>query len=90
MKYLTQAIYHAASQKAASKPVIIEEFGVADNKVIYFTKALNACVIDQITYKQASSALSFGNAHDDGHAVFPGEAEYTLLTKYSAKIKARG
>ncbi|KAG9094674.1 hypothetical protein FRC07_011268, partial [Ceratobasidium sp. 392] len=84
---------HAASQKAANKPVIIEEFGVVDNKLPVYTQWLDTVISSGLTGDlvwQAGSALSFGNAHDDGYTIYPGEAEYTLQTQYAAKLKARG
>ncbi|KAG9099247.1 hypothetical protein FS749_001754 [Ceratobasidium sp. UAMH 11750] len=84
---------HAASQKAANKPVIIEEFGVVDNKVPVYTQWLDTVISSGLTGDlvwQAGSSLSFGMAHDDGYTIYPGEAEYTLQTQYAAKLKARG
>ncbi|KAB5595993.1 Mannan endo-1,4-beta-mannosidase [Ceratobasidium theobromae] len=84
---------HAATQKAANKPVIIEEFGVVDNKSAVYTQWWDAILSSGLTGDllwQAGSSLSFGLAHDDGYTIYPGEPEYTLQTTYAAKLKARG
>ncbi|KAF8608734.1 glycoside hydrolase [Ceratobasidium sp. AG-I] len=68
---------HAASQKAADKPVIIEEFGILENRVAIYTQwwdtILSSGLAGDLLW-QAGSTLSFGNAHDDGYTIFPGEA----------------
>ncbi|KAH7339441.1 CEL4a mannanase [Rhizoctonia solani] len=85
---------HAASQKAANKPVILEEFGVTSsyNPSSTYTTWWDTIVSSGLTGDliwQAGSTLSSGNTHDDGFTVYPGEAEYTLQTKYAAALKAR-
>ncbi|KAG8726583.1 hypothetical protein FRC11_014872 [Ceratobasidium sp. 423] len=89
---------HATSQKAANKPVILEEFGVTeqygrvDTKNIYpvwWKEIISSGLAGDLIW-QAGSTLSFGNAHDDGYTIFPGETEYTLQTQYAAELKARG
>ncbi|CAE6435346.1 unnamed protein product [Rhizoctonia solani] len=85
---------HATSQKAANKPVILEEFGVtsAYNPSSTYTNWWDTIISSGLTGDliwQAGSTLSSGNTHDDGFTVYPGEAEYTLQTKYAAALKAR-
>ncbi|KAF8706097.1 glycosyl hydrolase 5 (cellulase A) family, partial [Rhizoctonia solani] len=86
---------HAASQKAANKPVILEEFGVTEQYgrlniyPVWWKEIISSGLAGDLIW-QAGSALSYGNAHDDGYTIFPGEAEYTLQTQYAAELKARG
>ncbi|KAG9074207.1 hypothetical protein FRC06_010843, partial [Ceratobasidium sp. 370] len=66
---------HAASQKAANKPVIIEEFGVTSDQVNTYTQWYNAVISSGLTGDliwQAGSTVSTGKTWDDGYAVFPG------------------
>ncbi|QRV79394.1 Cellulase (glycosyl hydrolase family 5 protein) [Ceratobasidium sp. AG-Ba] len=84
---------HAASQKAANKPVIIEEFGVTSDKVNTYTQWYNAVISSGLTGDlvwQAGSYVSTGQTWDDGYAIFPNTAEYTLQTQHAAALKARG
>ncbi|QRV79289.1 Cellulase (glycosyl hydrolase family 5 protein) [Ceratobasidium sp. AG-Ba] len=85
--------YHAISQKNIGKPVIIEEFGVKYwNQASTYTKWWDAIISSGLAGDliwQAGSTVSTGKTSDDGYAVFPGEAEYTLQTKYAAALKAR-
>ncbi|CAE6430603.1 unnamed protein product [Rhizoctonia solani] len=86
---------HAASQKAANKPVILEEFGVTEQYgrlniyPVWWKEIISSGLAGDLIW-QAGSALSYGNAHDDGYTIFPGEAEYTLQTQYATELKARG
>ncbi|CAE6434035.1 unnamed protein product [Rhizoctonia solani] len=86
---------HAASQKAANKPVILEEFGVTEQYgrvniyPTWWKEIISSGLAGDLIW-QAGSALSYGNAHDDGYTIFPGETEYTLQTQYAAQLKARG
>ncbi|KAB5590762.1 mannan endo-1,4-beta-mannosidase A [Ceratobasidium theobromae] len=83
---------HATSQKAANKPVIIEEFGTTTDQATVYTAWWDAIVSSGLTGDliwQAGSTVSTGKTSDDGYAVYPGEAEYTLQTKYAAALKAR-
>ncbi|KAG8677942.1 hypothetical protein FRC09_020261 [Ceratobasidium sp. 395] len=86
------SVDHAASQKAVGKPVIIEEFGVTSNQASTYTAWYDAVISSGLTGDlvwQAGSTVSTGKTWDDGFAIFPGEAEYTLQTKHSAALKAR-
>ncbi|EUC64250.1 mannan endo-1,4-beta-mannosidase [Rhizoctonia solani AG-3 Rhs1AP] len=86
---------HAASQKAANKPVILEEFGVTEQYgrvniyPTWWKEMVSSGLAGDLIW-QAGSTLSYGNAHDDGYTIFPGETEYTLQTQYAAELKARG
>ncbi|KAG8677989.1 hypothetical protein FRC08_018157, partial [Ceratobasidium sp. 394] len=84
---------HAASQKAANKPVIIEEFGVTSDQVNTYTQWYNAVISSGLTGDliwQAGSTVSTGKTWDDGYAVFPGTSTYTAQTQHAAALKARG
>ncbi|QRV93895.1 Cellulase (glycosyl hydrolase family 5 protein) [Ceratobasidium sp. AG-Ba] len=83
---------HATSQKTIGKPVIIEEFGVTSNQASTYTTWWDTVISSGLAGDliwQAGSTLSTGKTWDDGYAVFPGETEYTLQTKYAAALKAR-
>ncbi|CAE6465636.1 unnamed protein product [Rhizoctonia solani] len=87
-------IDHAASQKAANKPVILEEFGVTSsyNPSSTYTKWWDTIVSSGLAGDliwQAGSTVSTGKTHDDGFTVYPDEPEYALQTKYAAALKAR-
>ncbi|KXN90624.1 Mannan endo-1,4-beta-mannosidase F [Leucoagaricus sp. SymC.cos] len=83
---------HAASMKKASKPAILEEFGVTSNQVTIYTAWLNEGVSSGLTGDliwQAGSHLSTGNTPDDGYAVYPDGPVYPLLTSHAAAMKSR-
>lgn len=83
---------HAASQKAANKPVIIEEFGVVNNQASTYTAWWDTIISSGLTGDliwQAGSTVSSGKTNNDNYAVYPGSTEYTLQTKYAALLKAR-
>ncbi|KAG9126324.1 hypothetical protein FRC07_003891 [Ceratobasidium sp. 392] len=83
---------HATSQKAVGKPVIIEEFGVTSNQANTYSAWYDTVISSGLTGDlvwQAGSTVSTGKTWDDGFAIFPGEAEYTLQTKHAAALKAR-
>ncbi|CEL61066.1 putative mannan endo-1,4-beta-mannosidase A OS=Neosartorya fischeri (strain ATCC 1020 / DSM 3700 / FGSC A1164 / NRRL 181) GN=manA PE=3 SV=1 [Rhizoctonia solani AG-1 IB] len=87
-------IDHAASQKAANKPVILEEFGVTSshNPSTTYTTWWDAIISSGLAGDliwQAGSTVSTGKTHDDGFTVYPDEPEYALQTKYAAALKAR-
>ncbi|KAG8701793.1 hypothetical protein FRC09_005125, partial [Ceratobasidium sp. 395] len=82
---------HAASQKAANKPVIIEEFGVTTDQVNTYNQWYNAVISSGLTGDliwQAGSVVSTGKTWDDGYAVFPGTDTYAAQTKHAAALKA--
>ncbi|CAE6472306.1 unnamed protein product [Rhizoctonia solani] len=83
---------HAASQKSANKPVIIEEFGVTSDQATTYTAWWNEIVssggVAGDLIWQAGSSIATG--YNDGYAVYPGTDLYTLQTKYAAALKARG
>ncbi|CAE6381678.1 unnamed protein product [Rhizoctonia solani] len=83
---------HAASQKSANKPVIIEEFGVTTDQATTYTAWWNEIVstggVAGDLIWQAGSSVATG--YNDGYAVYPGTDLYTLQTKYAAALKARG
>ncbi|CAE6414897.1 unnamed protein product [Rhizoctonia solani] len=83
---------HAASQKSANKPVIIEEFGVTSDQAATYTAWWNEIVssggLAGDLIWQAGSSVATG--YNDGYAVYPGTDLYTLQTKYAAALKARG
>lgn len=84
---------HAASQEAAGKPVIIEEFGVdVEDQVTVYTAWLDEVVSSGLAGDliwQAGSYLSVGATWDDGYAVYPDDPVYTLLTEHAAELKAQ-
>ncbi|KAG8690693.1 hypothetical protein FRC11_009748 [Ceratobasidium sp. 423] len=85
---------HAASQKSANKPVILEEFGVTSsyNPSNTYTTWWDTIISSGLTGDliwQAGSFISSGSTPDDGFTVYPNEPEYALQTKYAAALKAR-
>ncbi|CAE6482902.1 unnamed protein product [Rhizoctonia solani] len=82
---------HAASQKAANKPVIIEEFGVTTDQVATYTAWYNEIVSSGLTgdliWQAGTQAATWFN---DGYAVFPGTDLYNLEASHAAALKARG
>lgn len=84
-------IDHAASQKSANKPTIIEEFGVTSNQSATYTAWWNAVISSGLTGDlpwQAGSTVASG--YNDGYGILPGTDLYTLQTQYAAALKARG
>ncbi|KZT38981.1 mannanase [Sistotremastrum suecicum HHB10207 ss-3] len=86
-------IDHAASQKSANKPVVLEEFGVTNNQATIYQSWLNTVVSSGLTGEQiwqAGSNFPDGTTYNDGYAVYPGSAVYTLIEQYAATLKSRG
>jgi len=84
---------HAAVQKSVGKPVILEEFGVTSSQTTVYTSWFNTVISSGLTGDliwQAGSNLADGATPNDGYAVYPGSAVYTLLTQHAAALKARG
>jgi len=84
---------HAAIQKTVGKPTILEEFGVTSDQVDVYTawyaEVESSGVTGAIIW-QAGSDLTNGDTPNDGYAVYPGTAVYTLTTSAAAALKARG
>ncbi|KAG6843996.1 hypothetical protein H0H87_010887 [Tephrocybe sp. NHM501043] len=84
---------HAASQKSANKPVILEEYGVTTAQTTTYAAWWDAIVSSGLAGDliwQAGSHLSVGDTANDGYAVYPDGAVYPLLTAHNAALKARG
>ncbi|KAK1227932.1 hypothetical protein PQX77_009033 [Marasmius sp. AFHP31] len=85
---------HAASQKAANKPVIIEEYGLDSTaQASAYQSWLSTVVSSGLTGDliwQAGSILSNGQrTHDDGYTIYPDDPVYAILTSHNAAMKAR-
>ncbi|KAG8711813.1 hypothetical protein FRC11_001769 [Ceratobasidium sp. 423] len=82
---------HAASQKTANKPVIIEEFGVTTDQVATYTAWYNEIISSGLTgdliWQAGTYAATWFN---DGYAVFPSTDLYNLEAQHAAALKARG
>ncbi|KAG9046154.1 hypothetical protein FS837_004949 [Tulasnella sp. UAMH 9824] len=86
-------VNHYTVQQQLNKPVILEEYGTDSNRNATIASWLNTVVSSGLAGDliwQAGSVLSNGASWNDGHAVYPGDPEYTLLTQHSAALKARG
>jgi len=83
---------HAASMKRVGKPVILEEFGVSNDKPTVYTAWWNEIVASGLTGDlvwQAGSRFSSGNSYDDGLAIYPDSPVYPLLTSHASTLKVR-
>ncbi|ESK88516.1 glycoside hydrolase family 5 protein [Moniliophthora roreri MCA 2997] len=84
---------HAASQKSANKPVILEEFGVKNSQNSTYTTWLSTVISSGLTGDliwQAGSVLSNGQrTPDDGYAIYPDNPVYLTLTSHASALKAR-
>uniref|UniRef100_A0A0W0FSC3 mannan endo-1,4-beta-mannosidase n=1 Tax=Moniliophthora roreri TaxID=221103 RepID=A0A0W0FSC3_MONRR len=84
---------HAASQKSANKPVILEEFGVKNSQNSTYTTWLSTVISSGLTGNliwQAGSVLSNGQrTPDDGYAIYPDNPVYLTLTSHASALKAR-
>jgi mannan endo-1,4-beta-mannosidase len=83
---------HATAMKTSGKPVIMEEFGVVNGvqATIYatwYSTVLSTGLTGDLIW-QAGSTLSNGATPNDGFAVYPGSAVYTLNTQHAAALKA--
>ena len=70
-----------------------EEFGVTNNQATVYSAWLDAIMSSGLTgfnIWQAGSQLSTGNSPNDGYAVYPNSAVYTLLENAVTQLKARG
>ncbi|KAI0030946.1 mannanase [Vararia minispora EC-137] len=86
-------IDHAASMKAANKPVIIEEFGSTVSQVSVYTSWYSTIISSGLTGDliwQAGSTFNGVQTPNDGFAVYPGGAVYALETSHISALKARG
>ncbi|KAG7095493.1 hypothetical protein E1B28_006232 [Marasmius oreades] len=87
---------HATSQKAANKPVIIEEYGITPANIqgSTYTSWLSTVVSSGLTGDliwQAGTVLSNGQrTSNDGYAIFPDDATYQVLKNHAAALKSRG
>ncbi|KAI8972209.1 mannanase [Trametes punicea] len=84
---------HATSQKAANKPVVLEEFGVTSDQASTYTAWYNTIITSGLTGDliwQAGSHLSTGDTPNDGYAIYPDNPVYAIETEHFAAVKARG
>ncbi|KIJ27867.1 glycoside hydrolase family 5 protein [Sphaerobolus stellatus SS14] len=84
---------HAAAQKTANKPVILEEFGVTVNQASTYQLWYNTIISSGLTGNliwQAGSQLSTGPSPNDGYAVYPTGTVYPVMESAAAALKARG
>jgi mannan endo-1,4-beta-mannosidase len=85
---------HATMQKAANKPVIMEEFGVTDTQTTTYPTWWNTVVSSGLTGDliwQAGSHFADGtSSNDDGYAVFPNGTVYPLQVAAAKAVIARG
>jgi len=85
---------HATMQKAANKPVIIEEYGVlqspAQTLPIWGATIVSSGLTGE-AFWQLGSHSSGGFYWDDGYCIYPDSgATYTVVTAIAANVKARG
>jgi mannan endo-1,4-beta-mannosidase len=85
---------HATMQKAANKPVIMEEFGVTDTQATTYQTWWNTVVSSGLTGDliwQAGSHFADGSSsNDDGYGVFPNGTVYPLQVAAAKAVIARG
>ncbi|KZO90089.1 glycoside hydrolase family 5 protein [Calocera viscosa TUFC12733] len=85
---------HAAVQKTANKPVVIEEFGVSiANQSEVYPYWLNEVLSSGLTGDaiwQSGSYLSTGPSPNDGFTYYPNGTVYQLVKGYAALLKLRG
>ncbi|KAF5378245.1 hypothetical protein D9757_009166 [Collybiopsis confluens] len=82
---------HAAAMKASNKPVIMEEFSVAENTIAQYTNwysIIESTGMAGDLIWQSGSILSNGPS-DPNLAVYPGSDVYTLNTQHAAALRAR-
>ncbi|EIM81197.1 glycoside hydrolase [Stereum hirsutum FP-91666 SS1] len=83
---------HATSQKAANKPVILEEFGVtSDQEDVYtawYSTVISSGLTGDLIWQAGSNFADRGQTPNDGYAVYPGTDVYTLETSHAAALKA--
>ncbi|KZO90088.1 glycoside hydrolase family 5 protein [Calocera viscosa TUFC12733] len=85
---------HAAVQKTANKPVVIEEFGVsiANQSEVYpywWNEVLSSGMTGDAIW-QSGSYLSTGPSPNDGFTYYPNGTVYQLVKGYAALLKLRG
>ncbi|KAF7428063.1 hypothetical protein PC9H_007282 [Pleurotus ostreatus] len=88
---------HATSMVQANKPVIMEEFGMLENKVPIYTEWFNTIETSGFTGDLVwlvlrtclSEEFSWGDTYNGGYAIYPGDDAYALLTEHAAALKAR-
>ncbi|ESK89493.1 glycoside hydrolase family 5 protein [Moniliophthora roreri MCA 2997] len=84
---------HAASQKSANKPVILEEFGIKNSQSSTYTTWMSTIISSELTGDliwQAGTVLSNGQrTPDDGYAVYPDNPVYPVLTSHASALKAQ-
>ncbi|EJD41187.1 CEL4b mannanase [Auricularia subglabra TFB-10046 SS5] len=85
---------HAAMQKSANKPVIIEEFGTTSNQPTVYQSWFNTIsstgLTGELIWQHGSHFSDGSSSHQDGYAVYPDSAAYPVLTAAAKTIKARG
>jgi len=80
---------HAAAQKAANKPVLLEEFGVTANQAQTYTLWYDAIVASGLTGDLIWQAAVLPN-YDDGFGVYPTGTVYPVMKSAAAALKQRG
>ncbi|OSD06691.1 glycoside hydrolase family 5 protein [Trametes coccinea BRFM310] len=82
---------HATSQKAANKPVILEEFGVTSDQASTYSAWYDTIVSTGLTGDliwQAGSHFSTGDTPNDGYAIYPDDPVYAIEAQHFAVMKA--
>ncbi|KAF8996664.1 mannanase [Cyathus striatus] len=81
---------HAASQKRAGKPVILEEYGATKDAVSIYegwhAKMQDSGLTGSL-YWQAGSHFASGSTHDDGYAIFPDSPTYPGVLAHAHALK---
>ncbi|KAK7022835.1 hypothetical protein VNI00_016916 [Paramarasmius palmivorus] len=84
---------HAASQQAADKPVILEEFGITFSQSSIYATWLETVISSGLTGDliwQSGSNLNDGQrTPDDGYTIYPDGPVYPIITSHAAALKAR-
>jgi len=85
---------HAAVQKTANKPVVVEEFGVSvANASEVYPLWWNEVLLSGMTGDaiwQSGSYLSTGPSPNDGFTYYPNSTVYEQVRGYAALLKLRG
>jgi len=84
-------IDHAALQKSANKPVIIEEYGMTTNQpetyAVWWDTIISSGLAGEVIWQAGSHTVN-GDSWDDGYMVFPDGPIYPLLKAHFAALKA--
>ncbi|KAF9501745.1 glycoside hydrolase [Pleurotus eryngii] len=82
---------HATSSSLYNKPVILEEFGMLEDKATIYAACdtIETSAFSGDLIWQAGSRYSWGDTHNDGYAIYPGDTVYDLMASHAATLKAR-